>query len=488
MLRLLRWAVLAGALTFAGAVEAAPRLSLGPIRGRARPALTTQLRGELCGAFTCVAWSRVSTAGAPDPLKARRVRVAGTVVGVLGRQGGRRVLALSLFTDARFAAVTWRLSLDRRGMVPADELTAVLRDLSVRLGGAPPAPPPLAAPEPLGSLPERASPEPAPPQRTEVVPPPFASPAPPAPVRVERPPAHVEGPPAGGEGSRERGDTPPLPPSPRTEAAPLPPPPHLPPPPPVAPPRKPRPARRAARTEPAPWLALEVGALGGRRELRFEGAAAAPASLRGHVVPVFAGPSARLEVYPAARLTRGLLAGVGLFASYASSVGLETRLDGESHPTRLWRLSTGATWRTAPLGARRAAASLTLSYELRRATVRPVIAGLPDADLAGVRAGLGLELPLGRSLSFVAAGGYVRWLTARDLLDGRVPFFPGGAAWAMELEAGLAVAISGSFSLRVAGEYATTRYALDPDPDGIYRARAAADGQLLGRLAVRLIL
>jgi hypothetical protein len=245
---------------------------------------------------------------------------------------------------------------------------------------------------------------------------------------------------------------------------------------------------RVARTESPPWLALEVGALGGRRELRFEGARVAPASLRDHVVPAFAGPLARLEVYPAAPLTRGLLAGVSLFASYASSIALATRFDGESHETLLWRLSAGTGWRTAPLGARRAAVAATVSYELRRATVRPAIPGLPDAELAGVRGGLGLELPLGRWVSLTAAGGYVRWLTARDLVDSRGPFFPGGAAWALEADVGLSVAIWGSVSLGMGSELTRTRYSLQPEPDGIYRADAASDTQLLGRLTLRLIL
>lgn len=448
--RLLRWTLLACALVAALPAAAAPRLrvALAPVTGRARPALAAQLRGEICGAFTCVAWARVSTAGAPDAGKARRDGVAGSLVGVVGRQGGRRVLALSLFTRDRFATVTWRLSLDVRGRVPAEELAAVVRELSRRLGGAAaesaPAPPPVTAPAPPSpsAPPARAAPElPPPPARMEVVP---------AEPRAE------EAAPA------------PLPARP----APLP----------------ARPALRPTRNDGPPWLALEVGALGGRRELRFEGARAAPAPLRDHVVPAFAGPVARVEVHPAAPLTRGLLAGVNAFASYASSIGIQTRLDGESHETRLWRLSTGAGWRTAPLGARRAAIAVTASYELRRATVRPAIAGLPDAELSGLRGGVGCELPLGRSLSLTAAAGYVRWLTARELVDSRGPFFPGGAAWALEAEAGLSVAISGSVSLALGGELTRTRYSLRPDPDGIYRADAASDSQLLGRVALRVIL
>src|SRR6266545_2117629 len=78
-----RWVTTLAALAVAGAAQGAPVISIAPLRGAPAPALARQLQRELCGAFDCKPWHRVSTAGAPDHAKARRQGVAGIVTGFI---------------------------------------------------------------------------------------------------------------------------------------------------------------------------------------------------------------------------------------------------------------------------------------------------------------------------------------------------------------------------------------------------------------------
>jgi hypothetical protein len=113
------------------------------------------------------------------------------------------------------------------------------------------------------------------------------------------------------------------------------------------------------------------------------------------------------------------------------------------------------------------------------------VPGLADTRLTGVKAALDLELWSGATASLLVGGGYVRWLSAQDLIGGSVPFFRGGSAYATELTAGVSVALAPWLSVRLQGEYLSTRYAFEPDPTGVYRAAGAADVTSAGRLALR---
>jgi hypothetical protein len=243
------------------------------------------------------------------------------------------------------------------------------------------------------------------------------------------------------------------------------------------------PPARAARR--APWLVVEAGVFALRRELRFEKVAVGAALLREYSAPAIAGPSLRLEVFPAAPFVASL-AGAGLFVDYAISVGLETQATSqERRPSELSRLAVGATWRTRPLSPLRIVFAPALSYRSLNLSVQPPVPGLPDAKLSGVKGSLDLELRLTDGLALLLGGGYVRWMAAQDLVQGAVAFFPGGSASAIELEGGLSLRITGPIEARLLGEYSSTRYALEADPSGIYSAQGARDTYLGARLMLR---
>lgn len=195
------------------------------------------------------------------------------------------------------------------------------------------------------------------------------------------------------------------------------------------------------------------------------------------------GPRLGAEIFALARSGSATARGLGLFGSWETSLALTTAApSGERRDTRYTAYEAGVTWRAPPLGTLRLVLAPTLAWRGYALTVEPALAGLPDAKLTGVAAGLGAEGRVGRAV-ILARVGYVRWLEAKDLIEGNPAFFPGGSAAAFEVEAGLGLRLLGPFSVRVLGAYSLTRYTLDADPTGTYAA-TRADDRLVGARAV----
>jgi len=434
-------ALLAGPLT----VSARPRVVIAYVRGDQGGALSRQLRAALCGRFECVPRTTAYTGTRPDFAKARRNGVSGIVFGAVTGKAPNRMLWLALLTTTIEPARTWTLPLRRNGLLAPRSLEPVVVEIERQL-----APPRAAAPVDTGTAP----------------PPPRAA-----------PPAQPSAPPPAAE-----------PPAPRrAEAAPRPAPPERA----LPPPARPAPERPAAGEE-APaaarrWGAVELGAHVAGRKLEYSGTVpAGSGTLQGMSVDAVASPRVRLEVFPAAWLTRGALSGLGAFGEYRRSVGFEVRSGTEKRSAELARLGAGLTWRLPPLTSWKLGLAPAVSYERVDLTVGGGgIAGLPDAHLRGVKAGLGVAVPIGSRLALLLGGGYVRWTSAGDLVKGKVPFFPSGSASAVEAEAGLSAALFGRVSAQLLGEYGSTSYSLDPDPTGTYRASGATDRSLGGRVTVR---
>ncbi|HTN52465.1 MAG TPA: hypothetical protein VML50_08705, partial [Anaeromyxobacter sp.] len=248
-----------------------------------------------------------------------------------------------------------------------------------------------------------------------------------------------------------------------------------------------------APAEPArarPIVAIEAGVDLEGRDLSFSGTSpAGTVPLTGFHANAMAGPRLRLELFPAARAAEGFLAGMELIADYRTSVGLKVKdlATGVSHPARFSRLEAGLGWRI-PVGD--GAVTPEVTYELLDVVTEAVsgapIAGLPDAQLRGVRVAVGGEIPLGDRFGLLLSGGWIPWLQAQDLVKGSPPFFPGGSAWALEVEGGVSIVLGGPFSLRLLGQYSRTSYTLHPDPTGTYQATGATDAYFGGRAMVRV--
>lgn len=490
------------------AADDRPYLAFGPVR-KGRPALTRQLRQAVCATAECVPWGAVAEGRSFRVARARAAGIAGVLVGSVERSGGRPVLTLLLFVDGRRPAARWRLALTRQGIAAGRDVRDLVAALGRRLGGAAapevtlpssraptngeapavagadappdgartadrsvtgsdarravaPAPPP-----PLPAAP--ASPPPATSPPSVASPP---APAPSAPMAVPSPPRLVD--------PTETGDDAPEPavmrlpamtfsgsgPSGPAMAA-----------------RSVPEVGRAVPTHP-PWLAVEAGAVFARSSLSFQGATASPGPLRGHDVPGLVAPRVGLELQPGAWFTAGALSGISLQGRLAMAVGARTDVTARSHETSMSWASAGLAWRSAPPLGPRTSICAAVSWERREVAVKPPVPGLADRRLSGGKVGLGVSLPLGRAALFARAG-YVAWLDAPDLIAGRTPFFPGGKAWGLDADAGLAVRVAGAWSVQIGAEYASTWYRFARDPEGVYLARAARDELWSAQTSIR---
>jgi hypothetical protein len=442
---------------------AAPRISIAPVRGDTRAAVTKQLGSALCSTFECVPISKLRTRGRLDFAKVRAQKVAGIVAGtvVTKKRTGGQVLEVALLTRSITPAWGRTYPLTGKGILSRDSAMDLAAEVDSRLGGGAPPPTAPAAPEP----PAPPAPPPAlaaPPPASEVPPPPPAAPPPVAALAepVPEPPPVAPPPPAPERAAR-------APPAARGET------------------REPGGERAQAH----PVVAVEAGAHVTQRKLSYEGVPSGASALRGFEANVIASPRFRLELYPAALLTEGFFAGIGLFADYGLSMGLKTKdpASGAEHSTRLTRLGGGLLWRLQLSSSSRFAIVPAVSYQQLKFTIEPLagapIAGLPDSNLSGLKGGIGAEIPLGDAVSILLGAGYVKWTTAKDLVGGG--FFPGGSAYALEAEAGFSVAFSGLLSLRILGEYSGTKYSLEPDLSGTYQATGATDRYLGGRAMLR---
>ena len=435
--------------------EAPKRITISGVSGEPEHTVSRQLVGTLCGPYECVSRPKVYTNGLPDFRRLRAEGVTAVLYGSVTEKGGRRSVRIALLRDSLDPDRTWTFALDGKGAIPRASLDELVRDLRVELGGAP-----MQAPRPAAAPPAAAAAVAAPAAIAATATPPtsakLAEAQPPAPVAAAAPPPQPA-------------------PAPAKE-----------PPPRAAPASTPPPAKPSA-AEPHRLLgASELGVLVTGRELTYSGSTPpGTTELLGYSANAIACPRFRVELYPLTAFTSGVLSGAGIFGEYSLSVGLTTETAAEERDSQLRRLQAGIAWRIRPISASRFTIVPAVSYQRLEFTVDPPLAGFPDSDLSGVKLGLGLEVPLGGRFGLVVGGGYVMWTTAKDLVDGDVPFFPDGSAHALEAEAGLSVALVGPISLRVLGEYSSTTYDLDPDPSGTYAATGATDTYLGGRAMLR---
>jgi hypothetical protein len=420
------------ALALAGPAAAATRIAIAPVQGDPRGDVGAQLVGALCGVRRCLPGALASGAR-PELARARRLGAEGALVGSLWRERDGRVLSLALFTAGRAPARTWVLRLGPDGLVEPGELERLGAGLDAALGLAPSAPPLTPAPAPAPAADARLPPG--------------------APAASLGPVLRAD------EGLAGLPRTAPL-----DRSAPV------------------RPAPRPAET--APWLIVEAGVEPAHRALRFPAAGTAPV---GYAVDLAAPPRLALEGFPL-RAAGGRGAGLGLFADATYQAGIALPAGTRTHAATLLRLRGGLRWRLRLAGG--LVLVPALAYERESFTVGTAagvrLPGLPDTRLSGGSAALGLELPLaGSRLALLAGGRATWWLEARELAGG-ASFFPGGRASSLEGEAGAAVALAGSLSLRALGHYAVTRWSLDVDPSGAYTVRSARGETWGGRVTLRL--
>ena len=453
-------------------------LAIGAILGEGRQGISRQLASAFCAVHRCVPRSRVTTAGRVDFGKMDEHGVEGFLFGSVTHDG--EDLWLALVTTSLEPSQTWLLPLTARGRLDPGWVEQVKREVESALGvpSAPPAGPPMVAEAPPPPVPPRPAAPPAPLGDS------MESPSAPAALaeasRARTPAAEQAAEAAAPPSSLVRRPAPAAPvadsfPSPPASAA-------L-----VGASRARVPAAAQVRAVPrleerkGRWLlAAEAGTFMTNRSLSYTG----PTPLLRGYQGLVTGPCLSLEVLPVSPLTdHVLLTGIGFFAEYAFSQGLETTAGSRRYLSTFSALDAGLQWRVRPFSSSEFALVPAASYRMQRFAVSPTVPGLPDSRLSGVAGALRIEVPLGEAVTLLLGGSYTRWLSARDLLgDG---FFPAGSAYALEADAGVGVVIYGPLSLRALGVYDTTRYVLEVGQRPLYRAIAAGDSQVGGRVTAR---
>jgi hypothetical protein len=221
------------------------------------------------------------------------------------------------------------------------------------------------------------------------------------------------------------------------------------------------------------------------RKLSFSGAGTGTGTLLAFDVSAIWSPRVRLEGYPLAGLGTPSLAGLGVYADAARSVGLKTEVasTGGKVGTATTRIQAGLLWRSPSLGWGGVRVVPAVGAEWASVVASPAIAGLPDAHLMGLRAGAGLEVPLAGRLTGLAGLSLQRWLTAKDMVG--AGYFPGGSAWGLEGEVGAEVRIVGPIAVRAVLDYRSTWYSLKGDAAGVWVASGATDSSLGFRAMAR---
>lgn len=409
------------------------KLAIGSLRGDASR-VRRQLLLQLCGPHDCVAASRLTTGGHPDPQKLQRQGVAGFLRGAVTGEPGEQHLTLQLTTPAstgRAPVHTWKFKLTPDGRLHLGTLERFATELDAALLGAAPSAP--AAP---------------------VAPPPRAQPAPPPP-----PPPVAAPPPA--------------------EEAPKPPP---------APPPQPKHAAPAPENLRA---AVEAGLWLTSRHLSYGGGSSGLRTFDASAIFV---PRLRLEVYPAAWAgAPPLAAGIGLYLDYGHSIGLKVNPPSGNtegaHEASLSMLDLGLAWRVRPISGSRFTLVPAVGYRslqlVTSAKNGVTIDGLPDAKLSGYELRLDLEAPVGGRFGVLGGAGYTLWTSAKDLVKGS-GYFGTGSARDLQVDAGISYAFWGPLSARLLLDYQSTGYSSlgNPGTAGM-SASSATDTYLGGRLLLR---
>lgn len=431
------------AVVFTASTALAQRVTIADFTGPGAAAVRNQLIGAVCDTADCVGTGKTTTRGKPDWKKARRESVKFFIVGTVGKKGKNLALDLQVLAKAGAPKARKSFPLEKSGTLAPKNLQAAMDLLVFAFGKDEAAPPP----EPTTPPVEPARPPPPPPRpggTTTKSPPP-----PPPPVKRAAP---VEDPTVGGR------DEPPPPE---------------------------RKAHAGAR-----FFVLDLGADVLNRRLSYS--QVATANLRSYDLALFAQPAVNVEFYPLALVRDDALAGLGVELGVGLAPWLQSRLASspEAFPTSTLRFDGGLRFRLVPSQAFKLALVPYVGVRAQSFTVSPLadgrrLDGLPNIAFFGLRAGLGLEVPLiGEALVLFGRFGVIPVFGAGEILS--AAFFPNGSALGLEANGGLGVGLTPFLQLRASFEFASYGLTFRTQATDPYVAAGATDRYLGGNASLRL--
>jgi hypothetical protein len=423
----------------------AQRISVPNFTGPNAATVRTQLVGSLCDSADCITPVKTTTGNRPDWKKAKKEVVKFFVTGKVVKKGSTHVLELAVLNKAGPPKAKRSFTLEKNVTLSAGALAAAMEFLTKALGGKAPPPEPAPAPE----EPARATPTPVVPRPAA---PPPSEPAPARPSRTEFRGEDVT--------TDARPDRPPPPP----------------------------PASRGSKPH---FLVIDAGADVLNRRLAWS--QVATANLRSYDLALFGQPAIGVQFYPLAMMRDDLLAGLGAEVGFAFAPWLQSRLASspEAFPTSATRIDGGLRFRIIP--SKSFPLSITPSVGLRSQsfTVGALsdgrrLDGLPNIAFLGLRAGVGLEVPvIAERLLLFGRFGIIPVFSAGEIISSA--FFPNGSAFGFEANAGVGVGLTSFLQVRASFEFASYGLSFQTQATDTYVAAGASDTYLGGNASVRLM-
>lgn len=429
---------LALVLAVLSTTAAAQRISFPNFTGPGANGVRNQLVGAVCDTADCVAATRTTTGGKPDWKKAKKEAVGFFVTGNVVKKGKNLSLDLQVLNKAGPAKAKKTFALDKNGTLPAKGLQSAMELLTQAFGsnGGSKTPEPV-EPPPVKTTPRES-------------PPPVEKKAPPPEERVEKksPPPDEE--------------------------------------------REPEPVKPSKRGKRKPkFLLVDVGADVLTRKLEYT--QVATANLRRYELQTPVGqPALGVKFFPLALVRDDLLAGLGVELGVAFAPWIQSRLASvtEPFPTSMVRVDGGVRFDLAPIESFALTISPYVGVRSQSFTVSALssgqrIDGLPNIAFVGLRAGVGLEVPIiADRLSVFGRFGVIPVFGAGEILSSS--FFPNGSAFGLEANAGIGVGLLPFLSIRASFEFANYGLTFNTQPTDTYVAAGASDLYLGGNASLRL--
>ena len=401
----------------------AQKVSILPFTGPGAAAVQGQLSGSLCDTADCVPAEKVTAAKKPDWKKAKKEGVTTFLAGKTVKKGKKVSLELQVLTGPGATTAKRNYPLDRNNMLSA----ANLQDAIERIGASSPGP----APREEAQTPDVKRPEPTPAPRAE-----------PEPVT---------------RGEPERG----------TAAEPTP----------------------APTEKKAKFLKIDVGADVVTRSLSYDQLTSS--NLRTYQLPPVGQPVLGVQFFPLALMRDDLLAGLGVEVSAGFAPWIQSRVTNTTatYPTSIFRFDGGIRWDLRFIESFALVVSPYVGVRLQSFTVGAAsdgsrIDGLPNISYFGLRAGLGLEVPIiPRYLVVFGRFGVLPVFGAGEIIS--AAYFKNGSVFGLEANAGVGVNVLPFLQIRASFEF--QRYALTfkTDTTDTYVANGAGDTWLGGNLSLR---
>jgi hypothetical protein len=425
-------------LAVAATAASAQRVSFPNFTGPGAAGVRNQIVGAVCDTADCVAATRTTTGGKPDWKKARKESVLFFVTANVVKKGKALWLDVQVLNKAGPAKARKTFALDKNGTLPAKGLQQVMDLLTGAFGGSTRSaaePPPATTPDAVKTQPKETS-KPADALPTS---PPKRDPEQPAPQGAE---------------PDTRGTAP-----------------------------------KASKTRPK-FLMIDVGADLFTRRLEYS--QVATSNLRRYDLGLTGMAALGVSFFPLALMRDDLLAGLGVEFAIGFAPWIQSRLTSTTtaFPTSAMRIDGGIRWELRPIKTFALAISPYVGVRSQSFTVSPVmgqrIDGLPNIAHVGLRAGLGLDIPLIENrLNVFGRFGIIPVFGSGEISS--PAFFPNGSAFGLEANAGVGVTVLPFMQIRASFELARYGLTFVTQPTDTYVAAGAAETYLGGNASLRFM-